>query len=707
MLLPLFTGYFWKGMPVQVVSRRESVFLVLLFTAAVIYSGWNISYHWTMGFMSGHEFRQAQTAITSYYIDKDNNFSLRYETPIVGKPWAAVLLEVPFYEWAVVGLSRATGWPHVVAARTITATCFYLTLPAVWLLLGRLGVPRVRRLLPLALILSAPVYIYYSRAFLMDSMALMCSAWWLAAFVRTMDTRRWPWLALAIVAGTVATLIKSAVWAAWLVPGAGYGAWLLWCDLRAREGWRRPLATILWGLATVVVAFGFLRAWIAYTDPIKAAHASAWIFTSKNLALGNWGLFDLKAIIGGGVWRLLMQCWEQAIMSRWVIGVWLIAGLCLPTVRWHVLGAGGAFFIAQLLFPFAYAYQDYYYYACAAFLCVAVGFTLLGLMDSRLPRWVVLLAVAVPFAAQVRAYWQDYRVGQAIWHTGGYPFTDVLRNSTPKHSVIVVAGADWAAMTPLYAQRKALMIRNGLEYDRPYLERAFSELADEEVSALVVVDKVRSNRGFVEFATARLNMDASGPTFSYTTADIYISRPYAKLIQLRLRDRSRYPELKLPANVLTEMKDNERVAISPEQGKNEFQNIEPAPYQVAFQFGLGWFEFNNKAVLSAHPESDLWIKPPANTKQITWAYGMFDSAFANPNEHTDGVEFLIYGELPDGPTRLLYRRLLDPFANPADRGGQQAIVPYVPLPEENLRFSTRPNGTSAFDWTYTATIKVQ
>ena len=80
-------------------------------------------------------------------------------------------------------------------------TCFYLMLPALYLLLGRMAVPKTRRLLVLALVLTAPVYIYYSRAFLMDSMELMCCVWFLLGFVRTMDQRRWSWLALTIVAG--------------------------------------------------------------------------------------------------------------------------------------------------------------------------------------------------------------------------------------------------------------------------------------------------------------------------------------------------------------------------------------------------------------------------------------------------------------------------------------------------------------------------
>ncbi|MDB6114549.1 MAG: hypothetical protein JWQ62_1494, partial [Lacunisphaera sp.] len=157
----------------------------------MLFNIYGVTYHWTMGFMAGHEFRQSQTAITTYYIDQQNNFSLLYETPILGKPWVSILLEVPIYEWSVVLLSRATGLPHVVAARTISAACFYLMLPALYLLLGRCRLPPSRRLLVLALVLCAPVYIFYSRAFLMDAMALMGGVWFLFGFVGVMDERRW------------------------------------------------------------------------------------------------------------------------------------------------------------------------------------------------------------------------------------------------------------------------------------------------------------------------------------------------------------------------------------------------------------------------------------------------------------------------------------------------------------------------------------
>ena len=526
--------------------RREHWFLIGIFCVALVIQFYCTTSNWTAGFMPRHEFRQAQTAIISYYIDRQDNFSPLYETPIVGKPWVSILMEVPIYEWCVVGLSRVTGLRHVIAARGISLACFYLTLPALYLLLGRLGLPRARRLLILALVLACPVYIFYARAFLMDAMEVMCCAWFLLGFVRAMDRRRWSWLAVAVVAGIGAALIKSVTYAVWLVPAAAYAAWLLWRDVRSRTGWRAPLFTILWGAAAVGPSLLALRWWIHLTDPIKAAHASAWIFTSKNLSEGNWGLNNFAARVSGQVWDTLLDRWREAIMAPWLIGMILAAGLVFfPRRRWGMLGLAGVFFFAQLLFPYAYAYQDYYYYSCVVFLLAALGWVLLGVLDSRLPGWLSWPVILLPFAALLTTYWHGYRPDQLLRSKGGFSFTEAIEQLTPRDSVIVVAGADWGAIIPLYSQRKALMIRNGLDLDPAYLHRAFNDLAGEDVSALVLVGDLRRNAALLHLAATRFNLDESAPTFSQGITDVYLKRPYRAAALERLATSESYLGLKV------------------------------------------------------------------------------------------------------------------------------------------------------------------
>jgi hypothetical protein len=688
-------------------AKRENLLVLGFFLVALLTHAWLGTRNMTTPFMMGHEFRQAQTALISYYVDQKNDFSLLYEVPILGKPWVSILLEVPIYEWSVVGLSRVLDLPHYVSARIISLGCFYLCLPAFWLLLGQIGVSRHRRLLTLALILCCPVYIFYSRAFLMESMELMCCAWFLYCFVRMMQVRRWPWFLLTAAAGTGAALIKSATFAVWLLPAAGYVVWWLWRDWRVLRSWSAALQTAFWGLAGVVVALGALRLWIQLTDPIKALHASAWIFTSANLSVGNWGLGELAARVSGQTWGILLERWSEALMPPWVVGLGLIAGLLVfPAERARVAGVAAVFFLAQLMFPFAYAYQEYYYYACGVFLLGALGFVLGGVLDSRLPRWLCWLLLLVLPAAELHTYWRVYYGQQMIKSDGGFSFTQTLRELTPRDSVIIVSGADWAAMIPFYSQRRALMIRNGLGNDPAYLQRAFGDLADEDVAALVLVFDERKNMKLKELAAAEFGLD-SEPTFTHEIADIYCNQRYSNLVKEGLKQRGYFGDIKVPNPSLINLLVPVTQLVNQGLAKTAFSMVSPAPLKVRFTYGISHMNKDGVSVLDAHPDSDLWLRPPAGATQIEWDFGMISTAWEKSGDKTQGVILKVVGLLPDGTQRVIFERSLDPVAVEADRGDQRASIAFQASPGEMLQFSVRPRFGYAYCWTYWKKIEVK
>jgi hypothetical protein len=686
---------------------RENTALIILFCAALIAHVWFATFNWRSGFLPGHEFRQTHTALIAYYIDKENNFSISYSTPLFGKPWA-VPMEFPLYEWSVVLLSRAAHLPHFEAARTVSLSCFYLTLPAVWLLLGQLGLARPRRLLALALALTCPLYIFYSRAFLMESMVLMFSAWFLELFVRTMRERRLRWLILCAGCGTGAALVKSTTFLVWLLPAALYGAACLWREVRADFGWKPALRTIGWGLGAVVLPCVTLYWWVKYTDAIKAPHPSAHIFTSTELTKGNFGMYSLAARFSLETWRGLLAGWREAIMPAWVIGLVVAAGVAFSRrERWRILGAAGLFIAAQLMFPFAYALQEYYFYACTVFLLCALGLALHGLLDSGLPRWVPWAIVIAPFAFQLGTYLQGYHVIQSVRSNGGTGLTDALRGVTPQGSVIIVAGDDWNPVIPYYSQRQALMIRNGLEYDRTYLERAFRDLKDEYVSALVLVKAQRANPELVRRAAAEFNLDPS-VTFAHAWADVYLNKTCRESALFRLSGTHGYDQITAKASVAgPQPGDRPPVPIPSGVAAIAYKMVSPAPSQYRFTYGYSAWEEGGTMVVSVHPDSDLWVPPPAGARQILWEFGLVAGAYEREGERTDGVVFMVVGEAPDGRRRELFRRLLDPAGVPADRGRQRAVIPYQAAAGETLVFLTRPNMTTQYDWAYVSRIEVK
>ena len=116
---------------------------------------------WQSGALRGQEFRQAQTAISAYYIQAENDFSFAYPTPVLGKPWS-IPMEFPLYQWSVVWLGNNLNLPLVVAGRTVSLACFYLMLPALYILLAEFGIPPAARWVSLMLVISCPLYIFSS-----------------------------------------------------------------------------------------------------------------------------------------------------------------------------------------------------------------------------------------------------------------------------------------------------------------------------------------------------------------------------------------------------------------------------------------------------------------------------------------------------------------------------------------------------------------
>jgi hypothetical protein len=465
-----------------------------------------------------------------------------------------------------------------------------------------------------------------------------------------------------------------------------------------------PVAAALW--------------WASYTDAAKINHPSAYVFTSHNLAYSNYGTFSLATHFSGEVWRTLFARWQESILPAWALGLIVLPGIVfLPKVRWHIGAAAALFIVAQQLIPLAYAYQDYYFYACAAFATAAIAFTLHGLLDSRLPRWLSAPLVLVPLAA----LFGNYRTGalrpassgscyyhdQAVQSPGGSGLTESLKSFTHPKGIIIVAGSDWCPIIPYYAQRKALMIRSGLENDTAYLERALRDLDGEEIAALVLCGDQRSNLDLVRFLAARIAIDPK-ITYSHPSGDVYINRIYRDTVLHRLSIHNGYHQITTtapPPAPATEPAGP--TPIPPQTARTFFDMVSPAPSHMRATFGFDVLDFEGARALNTHPDSNLWVPVPSTARRIRWEFGILPGAYTGDNGRTNGVEFLVDAETPDGGHRTIFRRVLTPDTVQTDRGVQGSEVPFLPQPGEVLVFRTRNNGNAAFDWAVWRSIEVQ
>jgi hypothetical protein len=586
----------------------------------------------------------------------------------------------------------------VESARLVSLLCFYLTLPAVWLFLRALGLDPARRWLALAFVPAIPVFVYYSRAFLIESMALMFASWFVAALYTGLQRGRSRWLVFATVMGVGGALVKITTFGLFLLPVAAAFAWSF---RRAPAEGRWPLV-IRVALTTAPALVGAM-AWIFYTDRIKALNPAADMLQSGPQRTYNFG--HLADRISPDYWKRWLDLSSHAVIHPMVFVGFVVAVLFLPrTWRWRALAGIGLFALGPAIFPFLYAWHDYYYYAIALFLALALGLAAVGLFSTPLPRCLSALVIIAALVVQGRLYCREYLQEQRVKGNGDTGLTQLLYDFTDADDVLVVAGQDWNSMLPWSAQRRALMIRRGFEFNAPYLARAFSDLKGEVVAALVLTGDTRHNAPLVALAVEKLNLHPE-PFAEFTDSTLYVNRDLRD--EWSARAPFSYDKVRL-------LSRNEHVTtllarpLSELHAKSVFGGMTPRPVRFEVPFGLSSYWPTPRPVLNTHATTHLWFDPGAGRKSVEIDFGILDTAWQRPDK-TDGVEFAFDVIAKGQPARRVWSRLLNPAAVARDRGLQTAkFTAEIPANAE-LEFSALPGpaGINSYDWAYVSRIDLR
>lgn len=107
----------------------------------------------------------------------------------------------------------------------------------------------------------------------------------------------------------------------------------------------------------------------------------------------------------------------------------------------------------------------------------------------------------------------------------------------------------------------------------------------------------------------------------------------------------------------------------------------------------------------AHADAELVYARPLDLASVTLRYGLLDAAVQDPDAPTrrsDGVELLVVFQPSSGPAAELFRRPLDPFNHPRDRGEQTSTIELPPaLPGRLIvRLLSGPANNNSYDWAY-------
>ncbi len=686
----------------------ETWLIVTVFILALGFNGWAAAVGWWHANLPGHEFRQTQTAISAYFIQQERNFSLAYPTPILGKPWS-IPFEFPLYQWTVVAVSDATGLPVTQAGRLVSTACFLLLLPALYLLLRRLALAPAHCLVALSFVVLCPLYLFYERAVLIETMALMFGCWYAALLPLVLERRCLGWVLLVNAAGAGAGLVKVTTFMIFLPPAFIWCVYQLWLARPRGGDWRPLLRTVGWLAAAHAGGFAATVWWVHCADAIKSLNFSARDLQSASMTAWNFGT---GRRLDPELWGRIRTIVLQEITPPAVLAAAAVAALAFGRRHWAALGGllalwGGVF----LTFPLLYALHDYYHVAAAFLPMLAVGLAAAALFQrAGLPRvgrfavWLLLLSCqAITFL--------DFHYPQYRDAGSGGGLAEALKMVLRRDEVIVVAGDDWSSIFPYFAGHRALMIRSGKENEPAFLHRAFADLRGEDVGALVLFEDQAENESLLRLARESFDL---GPVpllrwrHGGRRAVAYFPRSIQPDVLVELGRTNGFANLQVNPAALPVASPLEHRSLAyasllrRHQHLFSFMHPRPARFYADFRPELWNIEEPGRERISASPSTKLWFTLPPGRHRLRTNLDIVAGAWegVKPADASDGVGVVARAWFSEDRHEVLRERHVNPAANPGDRGVQVIDWELDLPPGAELQFEVNagPANNGARDW---------
>lgn len=579
---------------------------------------------WEVPALSGHEFRQAQTALSIRSM-QDTGFRLDYETPVLGKPWS-IPMEFPLYQYLVSQWAESTGDPIAQSGRWVSSLAFLGGILAGFPLLRLAGLSRGASGLLLSMVVLSPIYIFYSRTVLIEPLAWMLSAWFLVGVLKFRTEGNGWFFALAWVMGALAVLVKSTTWAGFCLPWAIIFIRDVWVHRTKLRSKAKCLAMESLGLGVPLLLLGY--SWVAYADHVKSQNPIGRFLVSDQLTEFNFGTLAM---------RLDPEFWNT-MYSHWVtsIAVWpvLLVGLGI-SLGWkssrRLMGIGIAAFLGiQLIFSGLYLYHDYYFYANGAFLLIAVGAGLSAWWDQAAVSWralcsrcIVIVLLAIALNAQFYRYYETYRGTQTAQAVAGTGLTQAIRAITQPDEVVAAHSGDWNSTLALYAERRMLIIPDSEMYFHPdRVKESVALLADESVPLFLMIGRSRENPRWIAQRIAELDL-ISVPLFEWAgqvTAFARVDR-YAEMKQI-LEENTFDAIIVDSSQALLPVAQRQDMTGPEEREKLAPLGLEPIAGILPYGLHVG------DTSMLMHAVSELYFVIPDDATEVEIAYSVIQDSYS-------------------------------------------------------------------------------
>lgn len=416
---------------------------------------------WSEPLIDMHEFRQTQTAISSYWMTRGGPLWL-YETPLFGPQWL-VPFEFPLYQWIVAALA-GSGLPVSLdqAGRLVSLAALVACLWPLGASLRMFGASRQLVGIASILFLAAPLHVFWGRSLMIETLALLLAMGFTAVIQAMVAGRRVTLAVPAAVLATAAALVKITTFFGFAALAGVVVAVALVSDLRAGNI-RRALVLAIAAAVPVAIALIALLYWLDVSDAAKAASPfTAWLGSEQ---LSSWNHGTLEQ-------RLSRGFWIETIASRSALDILGYAAWLLPLAFAASWLSGGrremarfyaaslaCFLLPMLVFTNLHMVHNYYQVANAVFLVVFCAAAIEFACRDRGP-WLAPALTTLCVIGMFAHTWQHF-MPSVLQDKSSHPSIELartLRDHVAQDDIIITAGLNWAATVPYYSKRRALML---------------------------------------------------------------------------------------------------------------------------------------------------------------------------------------------------------------------------------------------------------
>ena len=502
--------------------RPVDVAAWLLCALAAAFGAWALHVGWHHSILDLHQWRQSHTALSAYEMTRGGPF-WRYVTPILGPPWPSPI-EMPLYQWIVASLSTSLSTGLHATGRAVSVAFFLGTLVSYWFALDILDVRPRHRPIFVGLAMASPLYLFWSRAFMIESTALFFAVSFLLAVHRATKPGATPrqttvWLIVALAAGGLGAAVKITTFVPWWTGAA---------VLAAARAWRAPFprATLLrvaLGLLLPVIAGA---AWLKFADVVKADNPLSARLAWSTVAWQHFGPLGMRS--SPRSWYIVPGSTVLGRTRHTVVGslaVFAAAWLAIGLLRRRLVPAlvcVALYFLPIAVFMHLYTAHVYYSYANSLLLLTMVGCGIVALLERRdRLAWLGLGLLTSALLAMTTNYLGGYYVDQQSDDVSRWPLAAVLQRQVPDRDVLLIYGLNLNTEFTYAARHRAIQSWEERGAGDPLFERSLALLAQEgsRIGALVACAETRVNA--IIATTARRLAIADRPSYRDVYCDVY------------------------------------------------------------------------------------------------------------------------------------------------------------------------------------------